>query len=714
MTFWLRFSFLSTLITPALIISSCTSLTQKADILDAKQESLLLAYEKAKSFETSDPMGSCSLYHRLASEEFPLNELALLRAHLICPSPETLGAVPANLIDRAPWLAGLDLDRLFSEALKKSDHRALAQASLKKALWSDQVREKVQLLQAALEYMKQVLNPIPEMSRSSEDLALQEDIQSRLFKLAPRLLPTPLPEDYFKVGSDLIYQRQFEKGRRYLELISKDPLFSLEEQYQARRALRNSFKIEQRKEQHVHEAEKFARWLEKRGSPQRVSEAYVTWARAAWTQGNTKEAKLALDRVEKKLKGKILLEEIYFVRAKMAEEAKDLDRSLELLNRGEKESRTHSAFRSRILFSKAWILRKQGKFTEAVEAFKKLKLESQDSFEKNKFTFWLARSQKQAGQMEPSLIELQELTQNDPLGYYGLLAYREMNTDLPALNLNISKAEGWAKPASVSSQDHALIRALTYVDESQVLEKYLDRQTLDLKNQQTSDPQRWLYFLKAYARAGLYNPLFQQLGGLPTELKNRLLSENPELLFPQKYLDIIRLAAEKFQVRAELILSIMRQESAFNPLARSPADALGLMQVIPSVAQDHESRTGIKLEHFEDLYQPEVNIPVGASVLSALSKKYRGQFLLTAAAYNANEKAIEGWLKTRLNEDPLEFIEDVPYEETRSYMKLVLRNFIFYSRLSQPGKSIAFPNWCLEDLQTFKKFDKVSAAPTDL
>jgi soluble lytic murein transglycosylase len=108
---------------------------------------------------------------------------------------------------------------------------------------------------------------------------------------------------------------------------------------------------------------------------------------------------------------------------------------------------------------------------------------------------------------------------------------------------------------------------------------------------------------------------------------------------------------------------------------------MGLMQVIPSVAKEQQSKTGIRISHFEDLYKPEINLPIGAALLSDLSKKYRGQFLLIAAAYNANEKAIHSWLKTRLNDDPLEFIEDIPYDETRAYIKLVLRNFVFYTRL---------------------------------
>lgn len=705
MTFWLRLSFLSSLITPALIASSCTNLSSKKDVLDGKDGSLILAYEKARSFEESDPMGACSLYTRLATENFVLKDLANIRSHLTCPDPETLPPVAANILDQSPWLAKLEHDRQITEAQKKDDSRALAYVYLKKAQWSDRVRDKIQLLQLA----EATYQKVPAKSRSKEDTAILEDIQGRLYRLAPRFLPAPTTKDYFRVATDLIYQRQFTKGRDFLSKIMDGKEFSSEEKYQAHRAYRNSFKTEQKKEQHVNEAEKFALWTsapKNHQVPQRIHEAYLTWARAAWTQSQIIEAKGALDRAEKLLRGKVLLEEIYFVRAKMAEEAKDLDLSLQLLAKGEKETKLSSPYRSRILFSKAWILRKQGKYQDAVDSFAKLKAETQDPFDKNKYSFWLAKSMKQAMQIEPAQRELQELVQADPLGYYGLVAYREMNTEIPALQLENSKASGWNKPGNVSQQDHDLIRALTLVNESEILEKLLDQKSLDLKNQTSKnmeqDSERWLYFLKAYARAGLFNPLFQQLGSLPTDLKSKLLAQNPELLFPRKYLDLIQASADKFQVKSELILSIIRQESAFNPLARSPADALGLMQVIPSVAHDQEPKTGLKLEHFEDLYKPEINIPVGAALLQALGKKYRGQFVLTAAAYNANERAIEGWLKTRLNEDPLEFIEDVPYEETRAYIKLVLRNFIFYSRLAKPGQAVAFPNWCLEDLQSFK------------
>ncbi len=690
-------SVLSTLVTPALIAMSCSHLSVQKDGLTNQQESLLLAYQKAKTVEMTDSSGSCSLYSRLSKEDFPLNHLALIRAHLICNDRQSLPPVPENLTDTEPWLTNLDLDRQILEAQKAANPRALTQAYFRKAQKSDLIRDKVNWLQLALETFKKIESP------TAEDSNLQTDLQNNLYRWAPRFIPEPNQKQYLSVGLDLISQRQFNQGRDYLKKLMADSHTASEEQYQIRRAYRNSFKTEQKKDQYVEECGNFAHWLEKHSSPARVHEAYVTWARAQWTQGDAGTAQKILDKAEKVLKkSKYAMDEINFIRGRMAEERGDYQKALSLFNEAEKQSRIRSTVRDRILFSKAWMLRKQGHYAEAADSFTQLKAETQDPYDKNRYSFWRAKSLSQASKNEEAQKEFQELTQNDPLGYYGLVAYHETKTDIPALNLERKAASEEDRPSQIAVKDHALIRALAFADELEILGKFLDFKSVDLRNHQVQDSATWLYILKAYARAGLYNPLFAQMGNLPVELKNKLLSQNPELLFPRRFLDLIQASADKFGIKSELMLSIIRQESAFNPQARSGADALGLMQLLPSVAKQFESKTGIDLKNFEDLYKPEVNVPFGAALLSDLSKKYRGQFILIAAAYNANEKAIEGWLKTRLKEDPLEFIEDIPYEETRSYVKLVLRNFIFYSRLTTPGQKLAFPKSCLEDLQSFK------------
>ena len=146
----------------------------------------------------------------------------------------------------------------------------------------------------------------------------------------------------------------------------------------------------------------------------------------------------------------------------------------------------------------------------------------------------------------------------------------------------------------------------------------------------------------------------------------------------------------------------MRQESAFNPKARSHADAFGLMQLIPEMAKRAARYANIRFKRHRELYDPETNIMLGSAFLKNLLGKNNNNFLVTVASYNASEKAIKNWVRTRYTGDPLEFIEDIPYSETQGYIKLVLRNLVFYQRLNSDGKAIYFPEWCLQSLQDFK------------
>jgi soluble lytic murein transglycosylase len=686
----LEFSALSTLITPLLIALSCTHGSKLDKAHSSRQESLLLAYKKAKSLEASDIYGSCDIFSRLAQEDFALNTLSLVQAHRICPDRRNLAPVSESLSQEQPWLAEADLERQIRESRETLDLPGLVRAQFKKSQKLERTREKVQWLQAALETSSQITSP------TAQDLELRNRMHERLHQLAPRLTPSPESKDFLNVGQDWIAHREFEKGRDYLRKVFSDKRLSTDDHYQARRAYRNSFKTEQKKDAHVEEALKFARWIEKRGPASRIHEAYVLAARAQWTEGQVRAAVKTLERAEKLMVSKKHpLDEIYFIRGRIEEEARNYDRALEWLAKAERESRTSSPVRNRILFSQAWLLRKKLNFEQAAEAFLRLKNETQDPFDKHRFTFWLARSYKQAAKPDLAQAQFQELMDNDPLGFYGLVAYRETNQDIPAMPTAASSDSDpeARRPSDVSLEDHHLIQALAFTEEFDILSRFLDLKTADLKKQSSPQQDTWYYYLKAYAKAGLYNPLFREIGWLPTEMKKQLLIEDPELIFPRKHLQLIQAHAENHKVRPELMLSIIRQESAFNTMARSHADAFGLMQLLPQVA---------KVENFEDLYKPEVNIAAGAALLADLGRKYRGQFVLTVAAYNASEKAIEGWLKTRLQEDPLEFIEDIPYEETKSYVKLVLRNFIFYSRLTNPGQTMAFPHWCLEDLHSFK------------
>jgi len=633
--------------------------------------------------------------------------LALIQAHKQCADSSNLQALTEKISERSNWLRVPLLEAMQQDAKRNNDTRAWVELQVKMAALSAKVREKIDLLESAMETVELWPRPLNE-----RDQNIVNDVETRLFAMAPRRIPEPSPEDYFKVGSDWIFQREFKKGRSYLKKVSLSAEASADEKYLALRAIRNSYKTEMDKKSHLQQCRLLTRWLQnqvKSGNSSFVGkthEAFLTWARAEWTEGHTKLAKNILQQAEKFLSGRMSLAEIYYIRAKIYEEAKDYPRTLKTLEQASQD-RPRSSLKEKILFSRAWLEKKLGHHDQAVQLFRELKSDTEDPFDHARYSFWLAKSLRQSKiDNKDSLAdqEFKDLTEQDPLGYYGLLSYRELRQSFPALPN--SRSNFGKRPDSLSGDEHQLILSLIFVRENELLEKVLNEKTNLLERSPAGTDEsanaQWLYYLKAYAQAGLFQQLFQQLGTLPAETRMALLTSNSDLLFPQRYMDLIEPAAKKYGVEPEFVLSVIRQESAFNPQARSPADALGLMQVIPAVAKIQEKITGIKIKQFEDLYDPSTNVEIGTSLVSHLQAKYRGQMVLMAASYNASERAIENWINTRLEDDPLQFIEDIPYEETRGYVKLVLRNYIFYQRLSHPGESLPFPQHCLDNLQSFK------------
>jgi soluble lytic murein transglycosylase len=160
--------------------------------------------------------------------------------------------------------------------------------------------------------------------------------------------------------------------------------------------------------------------------------------------------------------------------------------------------------------------------------------------------------------------------------------------------------------------------------------------------------------------------------------KNYLYFSLPTLktLFPMSYFSKIK--EIESGVDPIITLSLIRQESAFNPKARSIAGATGLMQIMPTTAKTINSK--IKKNQ---LNNPDINLTLGILYLERLLKKYEGDLIFTLSAYNAGEKRLESWLKDYfLNKDPVILVESIPFEETRNYVKLIYRNIFFYKYLS--------------------------------
>jgi len=167
--------------------------------------------------------------------------------------------------------------------------------------------------------------------------------------------------------------------------------------------------------------------------------------------------------------------------------------------------------------------------------------------------------------------------------------------------------------------------------------------------------------------AGWFDRAVFSLGKQPDE--QRLY----ELRFPLHHDEAIRREAARNALDPAWVAAEIRAESVFNPNARSPANAMGLMQVLPGTGAGVAQRIGLAgYGGADSLYDPEINIAIGTAYLRQLLDKYGGQPYVTIAAYNAGPTPAARWLEQRPSHDPDFWIETISYKETRDYVARVL------------------------------------------
>jgi soluble lytic murein transglycosylase len=143
--------------------------------------------------------------------------------------------------------------------------------------------------------------------------------------------------------------------------------------------------------------------------------------------------------------------------------------------------------------------------------------------------------------------------------------------------------------------------------------------------------------------------------------------------FPRAFEAQVLKASNLYGVPAEVIWSVMRQESTYNPDALSPAGAMGLMQLIPPTYGEYANGTGT-------VWHAEENILSGAKYLAKLHAQF-GNWVCAVAAYNAGEDAVTAWVRIPATLDLPAFYSLIPYSETKAYVRSVLYNMMLYRML---------------------------------
>ncbi len=153
-----------------------------------------------------------------------------------------------------------------------------------------------------------------------------------------------------------------------------------------------------------------------------------------------------------------------------------------------------------------------------------------------------------------------------------------------------------------------------------------------------------------------------------------------ELFYPLGYWEPIERYSVERGLDPYLVAALIRQESTFNPRVRSHAGARGLMQILPSTGRLLARQERLRYDA-SDLYDPEINIRYGTRYLKDVLGSFGGRVDYALASYNAGPHRVKRWTGMDLTIPPEVFIEEIPFDETRDYVKLVLRNEMLYRRL---------------------------------
>jgi soluble lytic murein transglycosylase len=157
-----------------------------------------------------------------------------------------------------------------------------------------------------------------------------------------------------------------------------------------------------------------------------------------------------------------------------------------------------------------------------------------------------------------------------------------------------------------------------------------------------------------------------------------------KLAFPLPFRESLEQSARRNGLDPFLLAALIRQESEFNPKAISRAHAYGLTQVLPSTGRQIGRTLNIRAFRADMLFQPETNLRIGTYFLRSLLDRLQGKWEATLASYNAGPGRVNNWLTWNQFREPAEFIESIPFQETRNYVQSVLRNADFYRRLYAP------------------------------
>lgn len=336
------------------------------------------------------------------------------------------------------------------------------------------------------------------------------------------------------------------------------------------------------------------------------------------------------------------------------------------------------------LWGIGWTYFLSGEYEKAVDTFTKL----YEAYKDSKYLYWKARSLEASGKDASGLYNKLKKKDRD---FYSVLSHlkterphEQLNTKGVNVPLKDTKNNGNIPSSLYStspSTGHDLAkggyRGVKKFDRIEaLLEIGFSREALSELihvSKSITSIEDILYLCSKFQGLGEYKYIVSLSKKIPYR------DSLHYLFYPLAYWDTVETISQKYGMDPLLVLSVMREESMFNPNARSIAGALGLMQLIPKTAFWLESDLKLGIKNTSQISEIKNNISLGTHYLNILMKEFNSHAYVIAA-YNAGEEKVRQWVQKGNYKSTDEFIEDIPYRETRNYVKKVMTTYFGYKK----------------------------------
>ena len=426
--------------------------------------------------------------------------------------------------------------------------------------------------------------------------------------------------------------------------------------------------------------------------PDALVDALYFGGKASASAGHTDEARDRFARVEKDFHDHRFADDARLHGAECALEKGDDKRYVEMLSSmafdypdGDMVQEGLFRLALRRMVRKEWTLA-----MNALEVAKSAKSKETPSSSGGRLAYFYARALGASGDLAGGKRALIDVIRDYPLSYYMLQAYARLSEQSePEAKAVLGEALAREPAGSFVIEDDEVFHTIGFVRAIELLRQgeidFARRElgTLGLLKDGPNSHVLWAV-AASYARAGFP----QQSHTLPKFRVFDWLTHYPvgkwrepwEIAYPRPFEDVVEREAKKNGIPSALAYAVMREESAFDPEAVSPAKAFGLMQLIVPTARKVARDVGIACDETL-LSRPETNVALGCRFLADLRAKFPVNPHLAVSAYNAGPGAPVRWIASRESDDFDLWVEQIPYEETRRYTKRVLASYAAYAFL---------------------------------